>query len=182
MARISKLTLEQVNLQLDKLDSLIKRVGEAEARVKTLHFQVGQLDFIHAKPTTNNLTFKWTGGGGGTGNGAISWAQGFIQDKNANAQLVVGNRFSSAKGDAHTYNIPAGTLAGQPQNSFVWIGWNYIARQMVVTTNAGILFHDLHMLVICQLFTGTEAAGLETIGGGGSQGGVDLSGARYKLV
>lgn len=180
MARLNKLDLGQLNKRIDLLDDLIKRVGTLETATRTVSFQVGQLDYIHAKPTTNNLIFQWTGTG--ATKGTISWALGFIQDKNATANLLIGKNFSSAKGDAHTYQIPAGTLTGQPQASFLWMGWNYIAQRMVASADAGVLFHDTHMLVICQLFTGTDAAGLEVIGGGGSQGGVDLSGARYKLV
>ena len=178
MPRIANLDLAQINRQIDRLDNLHKTVSTLQSTLENIKYQVGQLDYHHARPTTNNLVFTWTGG-----THTVSWPQGFIQDKNAEAQQILGDVFSSAKGPPilgqHTFNVPAGSQAGLTASTYYWVGWNHAASQMVFTTDAGQLFQDTHMMVICQLYTGTGAQ-TGVAGGGGSQGGVDLSGARYK--
>src|SRR5579859_7745452 len=97
MPRIVKVDLNQINLQIDKIDNLIKRVGELESSIGNLGVQTAALDYLHAPPTTNNLTFTWTGA-----TTTLSWLAGYIQDKNASAQNPISSNISSAKGPVHT--------------------------------------------------------------------------------
>lgn len=61
MARISKIELNQLNKQFDRLENVISRLGRIQSHLEGIRFQVAQLDYLHAKQTTNNLTFTWTG-------------------------------------------------------------------------------------------------------------------------
>lgn len=180
MPKITKIDLVQLNRQFgDKIDDILTRLGNAERIAHNASAQIEQLDFVHAKPTTNNIIFTWHGG-----TLSVTWPQGFIQDKNAGREVVVGTGFSTAKGpartSAHTYPVVAGTQTGLTANTYYWVGWNHVGQQMVFTTDAGALFQGTHMHIIAQIFTGTGAQ-TGVAGGGGSQSAVDLSGARYKL-
>jgi hypothetical protein len=180
--KIAKLELTQLNPQLDKIDQLEKRLALLEEQHKQVAFQTAQLDYTHARPTVNNITFTWTGG-----STTLSWLKGFIKDKNA--LLDTGRSFSQApsfktSGGAIpviNHNIPvlAGSLTLNA-STYYWLGWDSTQNRMISATDVGQLFAHHNVQIVCQLFTGT-AGQTGTAGGGGSQGGVDLSGARYKL-
>jgi hypothetical protein len=173
MPRIVKVDLNQVNLQIDKIDNLVKRTGALEQAVGNAGFQIAALDYLHAPPTTNNLVFTWAGG-----TLTLSWPAGFIQDKNASAQTLVPTKLSSAPSIAHTHAVVAGSKV-LSASTWYWVGWDSVHQQLVFNSNAGILHQNFNVLIICQLFTGT-AGQAGVAGGGGSRGGVDLSGISYK--
>lgn len=180
MPKLTRIDLVQLNRQYgDVIEELRKRIGTLEREHANTAAQVQNLDFVHAKQTTNNLVFTWHGG-----TGVVDWPEGFLQDKNANSQQVVGSVFSSSKGpaltSAHTYPVPAGSQSGLSASTYYWIGWNHVGQQIVFTKDVGQIFQGTHTHVICQIFTGTGAQ-TGVAGGGGSQSGVDLSGTRYKL-
>jgi hypothetical protein len=181
--KIAKLDLNQLNKQLERIEDLHNRLSIAEKQLQTTSFQVSQLDFMHARPTFNNLTFTWTGA-----TGTVSWLNGFLKDKNA--AIETGVAFSQAPsyrfqvnhplGLTHNISIPAGSLTGLSANTYYWLGWDNNNRQMYALTDITKLFTHHDMQIVCQIFTGTVGQ-TGTVGGGGSQGGTDLSGARYKL-
>lgn len=181
--KIANLNLNQLNQQLERIDELHKRLSLAETQLKTIAFQTAQIDFIHARPTFNNVTFTWTGA-----TGTISWTKGWIRDKNA--VVDTGIAFSEApsfqfktsypKGLSHNIAISAGSIGSLTPNAYYWFGWNLTNNTMYALQDITKLYSHHDMQVICQLYTGT-AGQSGTAGGGGSQGGSDLSGARYKL-
>jgi hypothetical protein len=174
MARIAALTLDQVNRQLDILDTLQKQVYDLQQQGQFAAQQVVVADPIHAPSTTNNLNFTWTGG-----TGVVSWPQAFIKDKNWKAQTtprpVV---ISAAPGQQHIYPVTAGNLTLKP-STYYWLGWDHVHQQMVAVTDASSIHGDYSVHVICQIYTGTTGQ-TGSAGGGGSTSGVDLSGLRYK--
>lgn len=180
--RVSQLNLNQVNQQLDKVSELNDRLSKLEKEHQTLKFQTSNLDFVHARPTFNNLTFTWTGG-----STTLSWTAGWIKDKNA--VVDTGTAFSQSPSwrfangipvaTTHNIGVPAGSLT-LSASTYYWLGWDTAGQLMHATTDITTLYTHHDVQVICQLFTGTGAQ-TGTAGGGGSQGGSDLSGARYKL-
>lgn len=175
MARIANLDINQINRRFDDLDTLINQVRLIQTTLKESQFQTSALDYFHHPPTTNNLLFTWTGG-----TLTLSWVGAKIQSKNANAQVVSKTAFfSSAPGAVHNWSVPAGSLV-LVASTYYWLGWDTQHQQMIANVDAGVLLQNKNVLTICQLFTGT-AGQTGTAGGGGSQSGVDLSGARYKL-
>jgi hypothetical protein len=173
MPRIVKVDLNQVNLQIDKIDNLVKRTGALENAVGNLGFQAVALDYLHAPPTTNNIVFTWTGG-----TLTLSWTKGFLQDKNASVQTLVPTKLSTSPSVVHTHGVAAGSKVVSA-STWYWTGWDPVHQQMVINSNAAVLHQNFNVLIICQLFTGT-AGQTGTAGGGGSRGGVDLSGMSYK--
>lgn len=183
MARIAKLDLNQLNTQLDKIEALNRRVSELESSMQSVSFQTSQLDYIHARPTFNNLVFTWTGA-----SGTLSWAAGWIKDKNAATDT--GDSFSRSPsygfsigkpfGATHNVPVPAGSIPGLAASTYYWVGWDVTNAAMTALTDITKLYSHHDMQVVCQVFTGT-AGQTGTAGGGGAQGGTDLSGARYKL-
>lgn len=174
MPRISTLSLDQVNRQLDTVDTLRNLVSQLQSDVSFLKHHVNVADPIHAPSTTNNLTFTWTGG-----TQTLSWLQGFIKDKNWSAQSIPApNIKSSAPGQQHSFTVPAGSLSLAP-STYYWLAWDVTHQIMRATPNVDTLHNNFDVHVICQIYTGT-AGQTGSAGGGGSTGGVDLSGARYK--
>jgi hypothetical protein len=174
MPRIAQVDLVQVNNQVSRIDQL-------EAQLKALQKQsssVGQQTIVadsgHAPATSNNLNFTWTGG-----TTTLSWTPGYIKDKNWSVQTTVRPAAkSSAPGQKHMFPVTSGNLVLAP-STYYWIGWDYVHNVMRATTDASSLHNNYNVHIVCQLFTGTGGQ-TGTAGGGGSQGGVDLSGARYK--
>lgn len=174
MPRIGALTLEQVNLQVDKLDILHAQVQALQAKANFAAQQVVIADPIHAPQTTNNVAFTWTGS-----TTTLSWPQAFVKDKNWSAQTTIRPVIkSSAPGQQHIWTIPSGSLTLNA-STYYWMGWDPDAQKMRATPDASSLHGDLDILMLCQIFTGT-AGQTGSAGGGGSTGGVDLSGSRYK--
>lgn len=174
MPRISEVSLKQVNLQIDIIDSLQKQVSALQRQLGNIGQQIVITDPFHAPQTTNNLTFTWTGG-----SATLSWNAGFLKDKNWNAQTLSNPPVrSSAPGIQHIFTVPAGSLVLNP-STYYWLGWDPDHQTMRATQDASTLHGDEDIQMICQLFTGT-AGQTGTAGGGGSTGGTDLSGARYK--
>lgn len=175
MARIAKLELNQLNPQLQRIDELHSRLAAVESQLKNTSQQITQLDYGHAPLTTNNLTFTWTGG-----TKTISWGNGFIQDKNAVAQRLAQTPVSSAAGPPHNIQVQAGSLVVPTASTYYWLGWDNQHLQMAASKDAGSLLQNHNVVIICQLFAGTSGQ-TGTAGGGGSTGGTELSGAKYKL-
>jgi hypothetical protein len=174
MPRINAVTLDQINRQIDILDTVHNQVSQLQSDLAFTQQQAATSDPIHAPSTTNNLSFSWSGSGG-----AISWAQGFIKDKNWSAQTTTKPAIkSSAPGVQHTFTVPAGSLTLSP-NTYYWLGWDPTHQQMLASTDASTLHGNYNVHVICQIYTGTSGQS-GTAGGGGSNGGVDLSGLTYK--
>lgn len=175
MPRIATLDLTQVNLQVDRIDKMESQLLALTKKVNNVGFQATTADPTHGTQTTNNITFTWTGGAN-----TISWPAGIIQDKNASAQKVITKAaVSSAPGALHNFPVTAGTLALTP-STYYWMGWDHTHNVMQAQTDVRTLYQNQDVLVVCQLFTGT-AMQTGVAGGGGSQMGFDLSGARYKL-
>jgi hypothetical protein len=174
MTRIANLSLDQVNRQIDLLDTLRAQIGQLQTRLNNVGNQAIIADPIHAPQTTNNLTFTWTGG-----TTTLSWAKGWIKDKNWSAQTIGVPAFkSSAPGQQHIFAIPAGSLVLSASTTY-WLGWDPSHQIMRATADASSLHGVKDIHIICQIFTGT-AGQTGTAGGGGSTGGSDLSGSRYK--
>lgn len=178
MPRLSSTDLNVINKYIgDKVESLHRRLSKVESNLEHVQFKAGQLDYLHEPPTLNNLVFTWHGG-----TSTITWPAGFIRDRNAGhgARVLAGSFLSSARGNVHTQLIPAGTLTGVSASTYYWLGWDPQGQVMIISKNVNdVFFHD-NSFTICQLFTGTGAQ-TGVAGGGGSQSGIDLSGARYKL-
>lgn len=174
MPRIAQLSLDQINRQLDTLDSVQKQLAAVQKQLANVGQQIVVTDPIHAVQTTNNLSFTWTGG-----TLTLSWLAGYIKDKNWSAQAISNPPFvSSAPGRVHFFAVPAGSLV-LSASTYYWLGWDPDHQTMRATQDASTLHGDKDIQIICQLFTGT-AGQTGPAGGGGSTGGVDLSGARYK--
>lgn len=171
--RIAQVNLDQVNRQIDRLDIAQNEIAELRRRLDNIGNQVIIADPFHAPSTTNNLVFTWTGGAA-----TLTWPQGYIKDKNWNAQIVGTPAFSSAPGIPHIFGVPAGTLTLSP-STYYWLAWDPDHQQMRATGDASTLHGDKDVHIICQIYTGT-AGQTGVAGGGGSTGGVDLSGTRYK--
>lgn len=174
MPRIATLSLDQINRQIDNIDILQKQIADLQQKLSHVGQTANISDPTHAPQTTNNLTFTWTGG-----SQVLSWLQGYIKDKNWAAQTTSNPAvISSAKGQQHTYTVPAGSLSLAP-STYYWLGWDPAHQIMLATQDVSTLHGNRNAHVICQVFTGTGGQ-TGTAGGGGSTGGVDLSGARYK--
>ena len=174
MPRISQLSLDQINRQIDTIDSLKQQVADLQNFTNNIGHQVAVSDPTHAPQTTNNLAFTWTGG-----TATLSWPQGYLKTKNWNAQTTSPvPAKSSAPGQPQFFAIPAGSQVLSP-STYYWIGWDPSHQTMLATTDASQLHSNYNVHIICQLFTGTVGQ-TGMAGGGGSQGGVDLSGSRYK--
>lgn len=174
MPRINALTLDQINRQIDTLDTLQNQVGALQSQSDFTSQQVAINDPIHAPATTNNLHFVWNGG-----TQTIAWEAGFIKDKNWTAQTLSRPAIlSSAPGQQHVYAVQAGGTSLAP-STYYWAGWDHAHQQMVITPNADQIHGNHNVHIICQFYTGTSAQS-GSAGGGGSTGGVDLSGSRYK--
>jgi hypothetical protein len=174
MPRISELTLDQVNRKIDILDGLEAQVADIQTKADFAAQQVVIGDPIHAPSTTNNLSMTWTGG-----SGVLSWPLAFIKDKNWNAQTTIRPAIkSSAPGQQHIYQITPGSITVQP-STYYWVGWDHAHQTMVVTQDASVIHGNYNVHLLCQIYTGTVGqSGIA--GGGGSTGGVDISGSRYK--
>lgn len=174
MPRISQIDLVQVNSQVDRIDQLQAQLNKLQKQVSSTSQQAVVGDSVHAPQTTNNITFTWTGG-----TTTLSWNAGYIKDKNWSVQTTVRPAAkSTAPGQQHTYAVTAGSLI-LSASTYYWLGWDFVHHVMRATTDASTLHNQFNIHIICQLFTGTGAQ-TGAAGGGGSQGGVDLSGARYK--
>lgn len=166
--------LSELNQALQRVDSLRKQVTSMIQELGAVKKQVAAINVTHAPVTTNNLVFTWTGA-----SGTISWTQGFLQDKNATANKLIGQGNFNAPGVVHNHAILAGSTPSLTASTFYWIAWNPIHRQMVFSPDAGKLYQNTDNILICQIFTGT-AGQTGVAGGGGSTGGTELSGAKYK--
>lgn len=175
MPKIAHLDLAQVNKQVDRIDKLEHLVGDMKVLLDNVGHQTTVSDPSHAPQTTNNIAFTWTGA-----TLTLSWAKGFIKDKNWNAQSAKGTPVkSSAPGAQHQWLVPAGSLSPLNASTYYWMAWDPVHQVMRATTDASVLHSNYSLLIICQLFTGTGAQS-GSAGGGGSNGGVDFSGTRYK--
>jgi hypothetical protein len=181
MPRISKLSLDQVNPQIDKLDILYKQVQSMDNLLKNVGFQAASSDPVHAPQTTNNLTFTWHGGASNT----VSWNAGFIKDKNYSSQPQSGTgsgaqiaKKSSAPGQPHIWSVPAGSIGNIAPNTTYWFGWNTTQQTMQAEQDASTLHGNYDTKVIARVTSGTHSIN-GAIGGGGISGGVDLSGLSY---
>jgi hypothetical protein len=174
MPRIAELDLDQVNKQFDKIDILQSQVDHLVSQSNFAAQQVVIADPIHAPQTTNNLSLTWTGG-----TKVLSWPLAYIKDKNWAAQTTSRPAaISSAPGQQHIYTIPPGTLTLNP-STYYWIGWDAPHQQMIATLDASTIHGNYAVHIVCQIYTGTTSQ-TGSAGGGGSTGGVDLSGSRYK--
>jgi hypothetical protein len=174
MPRIANLDLVQINKQIDILDSVSAQVSSLQKQLNNVSFQTAVSDPIHAPSTTNNLVYTWTGS-----STTLSWNQGFIKDKNWKAQTTSQiPPKSAAPGSQHMYGIPSGNLTLN-HSTYYWIGWDTFQQKMVATTDASELHGNYNVHILCQLYTGTTGQ-TGFAGGGGSNGGVDLSGLTYK--
>jgi len=174
MPRIAQLTLDQVNRQIDTIDALQKQIADLQQQMAHVGQTSNIADPIHAPLTTNNLSFTWTGG-----SQSLSWLQGFVKDKNWQAQTIASPTvISSAKGQFHFFAISSGSLSVAP-STYYWMGWDPVHQIMLATPDAATLHGNRGVHIICQLYTGTVGQ-TGVAGGGGSTGGVDLSGSRYK--
>lgn len=163
----------QLNAALQRIDSLRKIVIDMQQQMGAMKHLLESIDVTHAPATTNNLVFTWTGG-----TTTLSWANGFLQDKNATANKIVGQHLATAPGIVHNHQVIAGSMH-LTASTFYWLAWNPTHQEMVASTDAGKLFQNPGNLIICQIFTGTGGQ-TGVAGGGGSTGGTELSGAKYK--
>jgi hypothetical protein len=174
MPRIATLDLSQINRQIDIMDNLQNQFLDLQQKVANIGQTTNIADPIHAPSTTNNLIFTWTGS-----TGVLSWPQAFIKDKNWNTQTVSRPaKISSAPGQQHVYNVGAGNTVLSP-NTYYWLGWDHGHQQMVAVTDVSSIHGNFNAHVICKIYTGTSGQ-TGVAGGGGSTGGVDLSGLTYK--
>lgn len=174
MPRIAAITLDQLNKQFDLVDSLRQQVNQLQAQIQSHNFQIAAANPTHAPATTNNLVFTWTGS-----SGALSWAQGWLKDKNWNTQTInTPAPKGSAPGVQHAWAIPSGSLTVSP-STYYWLAWNSAHQQMSAQTDASLAHSNPNSHVICQIYTGTSGQS-GTAGGGGSRGTSDLSGLSYK--
>ena len=174
MPRIAAVTLDQVNKQIDVIDSLQKQVGTLQIKLDNVGQSISIADPIHAPQTTNNITFTWTGS-----TRTLSWNAGYLKTKNWDAQTLARPAFkSTAPGQQHVYAIPVGSLV-LVASTYYWLGWDPFHQAMQATQDASVLHSDYNVHIISQVYTGT-AGQTGSAGGGGSTGGIDLSGGRYK--
>jgi len=173
MPRISALSLNQINLQFDTLDSLRKQLADVQQRLGFVGNTASIADPLHAPQTTNNLAFTWTGS-----TSTLSWPQGWIKDKNWGTQVLGLAPVSSAPGPVHIWTVTAGSAVLTP-SMYYWLAWDPDRQTMRITQDADSLHGDDDVQIICQIYTGTSGQS-GSAGGGGSTGGSDLSGARYK--
>ncbi len=174
MPRIAALTLDQINRQIDILDNLQNQVGSLQSKLNNIGQTTNITDPTHAPQTTNNIIFTWTGS-----TTTLSWLAGYIKDKNWQAQTLARPAFlSTAPGLPHIYAVVAGHITLLP-STYYWLGWDPDHQIMRATVDASSLHGDKDLHIICQLYTGTSGQ-TGVAGGGGSTGGVDLSGLRYK--
>jgi hypothetical protein len=174
MPRIASLDLNQINRQFETMDTIQAEVNDVQTKLSNVGQSISIADPIHAPSTTNNFAFTWTGT-----TQVLSWNQAFIKDKNWNTQTLASpTKLSSAKGQQHIYTAPAGSLNLNP-STYYWLGWDTVHHQLVATTNADQLHGNFNVHIISQIYTGTTGQ-TGMAGGGGSNGGVDLSGLTYK--
>lgn len=174
MPRISKLSLDQINKQVDLIDSLHLQLKNLQTLVDNIGHQATASDPTHAPATSNNLVFTWTGG-----TTTLSWPQGYLKSKNWNVQTTARPAaISTAPGTQHIFPVTAGSVSLNT-NQYYWMCWDYIKNQMIATQDVSAFHSNKNVHVICQIFTGT-AGQTGVAGGGGSTGVSDLSGARYK--
>lgn len=174
MPRIAEVTLDQINRQLDILDTVNAQLQDVQSKLNNIGQSVNITDPIHAPQTTNNIAFTWTGS-----TLKLSWTAGWVKDKNWSAQTLARPAFqSTAPGQQHIFAIPAGTLT-LVASTYYWLGWDPDHQTMRATQDASSLHGDKDLHILCQLYTGT-AGQTGSAGGGGSTGGSDLSGLRYK--
>jgi hypothetical protein len=174
MPRISALTLDQVNRQIDVIDTLQKQVQVLQQQTSFTQQQSTIADPIHAPATSNNVAFTWTGS-----TGVLSWANSYIKDKNWNEQTTASPAIkSSSKGQQHVYTVLAGSLTLSP-STYYWLGWDAAHQTMIANADVSQMHSNYNVHIICQIYTGT-AGQTGSAGGGGSTSGVDLSGLRYK--
>src|ERR1700690_3223334 len=134
MFRISEITLDQLNRRFDTLEILQNQVLDLHSKLNNIGQSANIADAIHAPQTTNNVAFTWTGA-----TGVLSWTQGYIKDKNWNAQTVARPTIkSSAKGQQHFYAVPAGSLTLSP-STYYWLGWDAPHQSMLATQDASQL-------------------------------------------
>jgi|SRR5581483_465552 len=153
----------------NKVDALRKEFNSLRDIVHQVRHQVVLSNLDKAKTlATNNCVFTWTGA-----SNHLSWNNSAVVD-------VVNT----------TYPIYAGTLTLSP-STFYWMVWNKEHKVMTALAdirtlfsgNSGQALSGSHAsdnnIIICQIFTGTGGQ-TGIAGGGGSTGGSDLIGARYK--
>jgi|SRR5581483_1808346 len=176
MPRVAQVqNTSELNKLLSRIDKLEKRMVSVQDTVDVHASQLARIDVAHAQPTTNNLVFTWTGG-----STSLSWATGWIKDKNASSSKTISPpTFSSAPGTSHSSTVIAGSLTLSPSTHY-WLGWDKVHQKMVANTDASVLFQNYNVQIVCRLFTGT-AGQTGTAGGGGSAASSDLSGQTYKL-
>lgn len=170
----------ELNKALDRIDRAEKKIITLQDQLKLHGHQLSQLDFAHGPQTTNNMVFTWTGDT--LGAGKITWAAGWLKDKNASATKLT-PPFSSAPGAIHIIPILANAtgITGLTPNTYYWMCWSKLQQQMFATIDASFGYQNFNTFVICQVFTGTTAQ-TGVAGGGGSlvAGGSEFSGAKYK--
>lgn len=160
-------------IRVSKLPQDLRRLNDAlslfdQAQRDLTYFRQKQTSQTQSITTTftnqdrisnTNLTFTWTGG-----TTTLSWAAGFIKDKNGKV-----------------YAVPAGSRS-LTASTIYWVAWNPFHKVMAFSsTGSDSLAKNKNNFLVCSLKTGT---GIQTgtAGGGGSEsGGSATTGNRYVL-
>jgi hypothetical protein len=162
-----------INSELKRLDLLQATINDHAQQIANLTKHTLQIRDARAIPSTNNLTFTWTGS-----TLTLSWLAGYIQD-------------NSLK----NYPVAAGSLV-VAASTLYWLAWNPIQQTMAFNTNLQTLVSGLQLpqalatvgasdvaagnnLVICAVTTGTSGQSGTAGGGGSDPGGVGVSGTVY---
>lgn len=152
--------ISKLNRQLAKFHELQSDILNLKKKTGSLAADIEQLGHQRDDSATNNLTISWDGP-----NLKLTWTAGYVKDRK--------NR---------VYQIPAGERTGLTASTYYWLGWNPIHETMSVTTALQQLVDIPNILVIAQVFTGTNVQTGAAGGGGGCTtcGGSDRNSGKYK--
>jgi len=148
-----------LNRVLADITQLKTRVSKLEKQVKILNGQVNQSSSTAQLQLENNIIFTWTGP-----TLKISWAAGYIKDKNG---------------------IPYPVVAGSRvlvATTVYWAAWNPPQQAMSFATNLADLQSNPANLIICSFRTGDAATTAAAGGGGTTDTGSDFTGADFRLI
>lgn len=151
--------LELINRQLETFDLQKKQIANLTTQTGDLLTRIASLENQKQTTGANNLTFTWTGP-----SGTISWAQGFVEDRQGNI-----------------YPVAAGSLLANASTHY-WYAWNPSQRSMSQQQLLTQLTALSQLLIVCGLMTGTSGQTAAAGGGGTDPGGVGVIGKDYALL
>lgn len=151
--------IQVLNQALQELDTHTDTLRLVQKQQKLLTTQVQAIQNKREVFSTNNLKFHWTGS-----TLTLSWDPGYIIDKLGGTVPTVG-----------------GISPQLVANTYYWIGWSDIQKQMSFQQKAGSLAVIPGIHVVANIFTGTGGQTGVAGGGGSEPGGDGITGAKYKL-